>query len=105
MATTSGSASGSAADQGQQGRWRDAGGDGLAASLKRTLDKPLTSYHLVLGVSGLLMTLGLLMVLSASSVSSLREYDNSYAIFMRQAMWVVDRRPARLRDTRGCLVA
>jgi len=28
-------------------------------------------------------------VLSASSVSSLREYDNSYAIFMRQAMWVV----------------
>jgi cell division protein FtsW len=89
VATTSGSASGSAADQGQQGRWRDAGGDGLAASLKRTLDKPLTSYHLVLGVSGLLMTLGLLMVLSASSVSSLREYDSSYAIFMRQAMWVV----------------
>ena len=89
MATTSGSAAGSAADQGQQRRWRDAGGDGLAASLKRTLDKPLTSYHLVLGVSGLLMTLGLLMVLSASSVSSLREYDSSYAIFMRQAMWVV----------------
>jgi cell division protein FtsW len=28
------------------------------------------------------------MVLSASSVSSLREYGNSYAIFARQAMWV-----------------
>ncbi len=67
---------------------RDASGDGLTASLKRTLDKPLTSYHLVLGVSGLLLTLGLLMVLSASSVSSLREYGSSYAIFMRQAMWV-----------------
>ena len=61
---------------------------GSLASLKRTLDKPLTSYHLVLGVSGLLLALGLLMVLSASSVSSLREYGNSYAIFMRQAMWV-----------------
>jgi cell division protein FtsW len=69
-------------------RWRDAGGEGLPASLKRTLDKPLTSYHLVLGVSGLLLTLGLLMVLSASSVSSLREYGSSYAIFTRQAMWV-----------------
>ncbi|MEP6665905.1 MAG: putative lipid II flippase FtsW [Nocardioidaceae bacterium] len=71
-----------------EGRWRDAGGEGFTSSLKRTLDKPLTSYHLVLGVSGLLLTLGLLMVLSASSVSSLREYGSSYAIFMRQAMWV-----------------
>ncbi len=75
-------------NEGAQSRWRDAGGEGLAASLRRTLDKPLTSYHLVLGVSGLLLTLGLLMVLSASSVSSLREYDSSYAIFLRQAMWV-----------------
>ena len=66
MATTSGSASGSAADQGQQGRWRDAGGDGLAAARKRTLDKPLTAYHLGLGVSGLLMTLGRLLVLKAA---------------------------------------
>jgi cell division protein FtsW len=77
-----------ATTEGTQGRWRDAGGEGFAASLKRSLDKPLTSYHLVLGVSGLLLTLGLLMVLSASSVSSLREYGSSYAIFMRQAMWV-----------------
>ena len=29
------------------------------------------------------------MVLSASSVTSLNEYGNSYAIFTRQAIWVV----------------
>ncbi|MGH3471118.1 MAG: putative lipid II flippase FtsW [Nocardioidaceae bacterium] len=63
--------------------------EGVIASLKQTLDKPLTSYHLVLGVSGLLLTLGLLMVLSASSVTSLQQYGNSYAIFMRQAIWVL----------------
>jgi cell division protein FtsW len=61
---------------------------GLLASAKRALDKPLTSYHLVLGVSALLLSLGLLMVLSASSVTSLRDYGNSYTIFFRQAMWV-----------------
>ncbi len=68
---------------------REAGTDGFMASLKRALDKPLMSYHLVLGVSALLLALGLLMVLSSSSVLSLRLYDSSYAIFVRQAVWVV----------------
>ncbi|MBA2716490.1 MAG: putative lipid II flippase FtsW [Propionibacteriales bacterium] len=71
-----------------EGRWREASADGFLGSLKSGLDRPTTSYHLVLGACGLLLVLGLLMVLSASSVSSLREYDNSYAIFLRQAMWV-----------------
>ncbi len=66
-----------------------AGADGLAASLKRGLDKPLMSYHLVLGVSAVLLALGLLMVLSSSSVLSLRLHDSSYAIFVRQVVWVV----------------
>ncbi|MDX6298628.1 MAG: cell division protein FtsW [Nocardioidaceae bacterium] len=61
---------------------------GFRAALKRTLDQPLTSYHLVLGVSALLLSLGLLMVLSASSVTSLNDYGNSYAIFVKQAIWV-----------------
>jgi cell division protein FtsW len=61
---------------------------GLLDAVKRVLDKPLTSYHLVLGVSALLLSLGLLMVLSASSVTSLRDYGSSYTIFLRQAMWV-----------------
>jgi cell division protein FtsW len=71
-----------------ESRVRQSADDGLLASLKRTLDKPLTSYHLVLGVTCLLLVLGLLMVLSASSVTSLRTYGNSYSIFMRQALWV-----------------
>ncbi len=62
--------------------------EGMRAALRRTLDRPLTSYQLVLGVSGLLLALGLLMVLSASSVTSLNEYGNSYSIFVRQAVWV-----------------
>jgi cell division protein FtsW len=69
-------------------RWRAADSDGTLAALKRALDKPLTSYHLVLGVAALLLSLGLVMVLSASSVYSLRQYNSSYAIFMRQAIWV-----------------
>lgn len=71
-------------------KWRvGVGTQELRAALKRTLDKPLTSYRLVLGVSGLLLCLGLLMVLSASSVTSLNEYGNSYAIFTKQAIWVL----------------
>lgn len=69
-------------------RLRDSSVDGFLASLKRALDKPLMSYHLVLGVSALLLALGLLMVLSSSSVLSLRLHDSSYAIFSRQALWV-----------------
>lgn len=69
-------------------RVRDSGVDSFLASLKRALDKPLMSYHLVLGVSALLLALGLLMVLSSSSVLSLRLHDSSYAIFWRQALWV-----------------
>ena len=52
------------------------------------LDRPLTSYHILLGATGLLLVLGLLMVLSASSVLSLRANGNSYTIFIRQLIWV-----------------
>lgn len=61
---------------------------GVRASLKRVLDQPLTSYHLVAGSSGLLLVLGLMMVLSASSVESLETTGSSYSIFIRQAVWV-----------------
>ncbi|MGH3446064.1 MAG: putative lipid II flippase FtsW [Nocardioidaceae bacterium] len=82
-------------------RWRPAArADGVAASIKRTLDKPLTSYHLVLGVAGLLLALGLLMVLSASSVTSLNVYGNSYVIFIRQAIWVAVGLPLALLASR-----
>jgi cell division protein FtsW len=69
-------------------RWRDTPEEGALAAVKRALDRPLASYHLVLGITGLLLVLGLLMVLSASSVASLQQYGSSYAIFIRQALWV-----------------
>jgi cell division protein FtsW len=62
---------------------------GFAAAVGRTLDRPLTSYHLVRGVTGLLMALGLLMVLSASSVVSHYATGSSYSIFFKQAIWVL----------------
>jgi cell division protein FtsW len=62
---------------------------GLTA-LRSALDRPLTSYYLLLGASALLLTIGLIMVLSASSVYSYRFYDgNSYQVVTRQLMWVV----------------
>ncbi|MGH3357355.1 MAG: putative lipid II flippase FtsW [Nocardioidaceae bacterium] len=62
---------------------------GWLSAWRRLLDRPLTSYQLVLGVSSLLLALGLVMVLSASSVLSYTSYGNSYFIFGKQAMWVL----------------
>jgi cell division protein FtsW len=61
----------------------------LRSAGRRVLRRPLASYHLVLGSAGLLLALGLLMVLSASSVYSLREAGGPYSVFVRQAIWVV----------------
>ena len=60
-----------------------------ASSLRAALDRPLSSYYLLLGASALLLAIGLIMVLSASSVYSLRYYDDSYAVVKRQLLWVV----------------
>jgi cell division protein FtsW len=58
-------------------------------SLRAALDRPLTSYYLLLGASALLLTIGLIMVLSASSVRSYEDFDgDSYAIVKRQLLWV-----------------
>jgi cell division protein FtsW len=71
----------------KNGRTSSARG-GLGAAVRRGLDNPLASYYLVLGVGALLLVLGLVMVLSASSVYSFQHYGSSYSIFERQAMWV-----------------
>lgn len=52
------------------------------------LDRPLASYYLVLGSAGLLVLLGLVMVLSASSVKSYLATGTPYDIFRRQLLWV-----------------
>jgi len=48
--------------------------------------KPATWYLLV-AVVGVLVVIGLVMVLSASSVQSEREYGSTWVYFMRQALW------------------
>ena len=63
-------------------------GGGWLASVRAGLDRPLTSYQLVIGVTGLLLALGLVMVLSASSVMSYEVHGNSYSVFAKQALWV-----------------
>ena len=57
--------------------WRDSLGGGLAGVRERVraaralLDRPLTSYYLILGITTLLLCLGLMMVLSTASVTDL----------------------------------
>ena len=58
-------------------------------ALRAALDRPLTSYYLLIGASALLLTIGLIMVLSASSVYSYEHYDHdSYTVIRRQLLWV-----------------
>lgn len=57
-------------------------------SVQHALDRPLTSYYLLLGAATLLLTIGLMMVLSASSVYSYKLYGNSYHVFLRQLTFV-----------------
>ncbi|HEX5771119.1 MAG TPA: putative lipid II flippase FtsW [Nocardioidaceae bacterium] len=57
-------------------------------SVGYALDRPLASYYLLLGASTLLLTIGLMMVLSSSSVSGYKIYGNSYHYFFKQLMWV-----------------
>ncbi|WP_064745465.1 putative lipid II flippase FtsW [Pseudonocardia acaciae] len=54
------------------------------AALTAWLARPLTSLHIVLGIFGLLTLLGLVMVLSASSVQSFEAGGSSYAVFVHQ---------------------
>lgn len=70
-----------------------AGGSGAPAGRSRRrhalgrLDSPVAAYYLVLGSTAALTIFGLVMVLSSSSVESLRETGSSFAMFSRQALW------------------
>lgn len=59
------------------------------SSMREAFDRPLTSYYMLVGASALLLTIGLVMVLSASSVWSFKVFDgDSYAVVRRQLMWL-----------------
>ncbi|MET8146179.1 putative lipid II flippase FtsW [Sphaerisporangium sp. NPDC005288] len=92
---------GSAPGAGDEGRgW----GHERLAALGRLLDRPLTSYYLLLGCSALLLALGLMMVLSASSIKGLQVKGDPFYWFLKQSMsvgiglplmWVCSRLPPR----------
>ena len=58
-------------------------------AIRTTLERPLASYQLLLGTTALLLGIGLIMVLSASSVHALVTYGNSFSIVMRQMIFAV----------------
>ena len=75
------------------------GADGPAAR-SRPLDHPLATYYLLLGSAGLLLAIGLVMVLSASSVESLRLHGSAFTVFGRQATWFLVGLPLLVLATR-----
>ncbi|ALR11543.1 putative lipid II flippase FtsW [Mycobacteroides saopaulense] len=68
----------------------DTKGDGLVARtrLGAWLNRPMTSFHLIVAVAALLTTLGLIMVLSASGVESYDVDGSAWTVFGKQVLWV-----------------
>ncbi|MDH2428612.1 putative lipid II flippase FtsW [Sphaerisporangium sp. TRM90804] len=74
------------------------------SALGELLNRPLTSYYLLLGCSGLLLALGLMMVLSASSIEALQKTGDPFYWFLKQSismglglvvMWICSHLPQR----------
>ncbi|GGF37948.1 cell division protein FtsW [Marmoricola endophyticus] len=61
---------------------------GLRATLRERVNHPLAPYFVLIGATTLLLGIGLMEVLSASSVLSYRQSGNSYRWFERQAVWM-----------------
>jgi cell division protein FtsW len=53
------------------------------------LDSPLATYYALLGATLLLLAIGLVMVLSASSVTSYRQTGSSFTVFKSQVVFAV----------------
>ncbi|MET3960394.1 cell division protein FtsW [Marmoricola sp. OAE513] len=71
------------------------------ATMRRHLDRPLTPYYLLLGATTLLLAIGMVMVLSASSVEAFENQGgNSYYWATKQLMWVVVALPCAWIATR-----
>jgi cell division protein FtsW len=63
---------------------------GQVASARRFISQhPLGLFHLLVGATVLLLALGLVMVLSASSIVSLRLHDSVYTLAQRQALFAI----------------
>jgi cell division protein FtsW len=74
-------------------------------TLKELLEKPLTTYYLIIMCSALLLALGLMMVLSASSIEALQKTGSPFSWFIKQSlsaavglplMWGCSRLPVKV---------
>ena len=63
--------------------------EAVKARFNAWLGRPMTSFHLIVAVAGLLTTLGLIMVLSASGVRSYGADGSAWVIFGKQVMWTI----------------
>jgi len=63
--------------------------DSLRTRLTSWLSRPMTSFHLIIAITGLLTTLGLIMVLSASGVRSYGADGSAWVIFGKQVLWTI----------------
>jgi cell division protein FtsW len=91
---TSGRAAKSTSRTASAGRPASASTRSAKPALLTLLDRPLASYYLVIGAAALLLALGLIMVLSASSVTSYTSSGSSFTIAERQGVWMAIGLPA-----------
>ncbi|MQA94758.1 MAG: putative lipid II flippase FtsW [Streptosporangiales bacterium] len=70
------------------------------AEVLHLFDRPLTSYYVIFGSMMLLIALGLIMVLSSSSIDSLTETGSPYTLFRKQVISVVIGLPLMLVASR-----
>lgn len=61
---------------------------GWLDAFREALSRPLADYYLLLTASAMLLTIGVIMVFSASSVHSYEMSGNSYTLVTRQLVWV-----------------
>lgn len=64
------------------------------AALSGLLQKPMASYYLLLASAGLLLAIGLVMVLSASSIDSIVDSGSAFTVVIKQATWAAIGLPA-----------
>lgn len=57
--------------------------------VRRVFDHPLADYGILLGTTLVIQALGLVMVMSASTVYSLKNHDPSYLLFSRQLLFAI----------------
>ena len=90
-ATNESSESKSTTEKKPAGRARRGAGRvwGARTALTAWLGRPLASFHLLLAICALLIVIGLVMVLSASSVSSINQGSSAYTVFGKQVVFVL----------------